>query len=291
MRKIRVAATQMSCTWSIEANIRKADHLVRLAASQQANIILLQELFETPYFCQKENPEHFQYATELEHSKAVAHFRKLAQELKVVLPISFYEKRNKAKYNSVVVIDADGHILGTYRKTHVPEGPGCEEKYYFNPGDTGFRVWQTRYAKIGVGICWDQWYPEAARIMALQGAELLLYPAAIGAVEGGSEEDKNHWQICMQGHAAANMIPVVVSNRVGTEAMDDAQTSFYGSSFITDCMGQKINEADQQAETVLVCSLNLDEIERKRSARGVFRDRRPDMYRSLLTQDGYQKIE
>lgn len=172
MRKVKVAATQMSCSTNIEENISKAEKLVREAAAQGAQIILLQELFETPYFCQKEKSDYYSYATELEHNKAVNHFRKIAKELQVVLPISFYEKKNYARYNSLAVIDADGEVLGKYRKSHIPDGPGYEEKFYFNPGDTGFKVWNTRYAKIGVGVCWDQWYPEAARCMALMGAEL-----------------------------------------------------------------------------------------------------------------------
>lgn len=287
MRQVTVAATQMSCTWDTEDNIRKAERLVRQAAGQGAQIILLQELFETPYFCQKEKPEYYKYAAELEQNRAVAHFRQVAKELGVVLPISFYEKKNYARYNSIAVIDADGAVLGTYRKSHIPDGPGYEEKFYFNPGDTGFKVWNTRYAKIGVGICWDQWYPEAARIMTLMGAELLFYPTAIGSEPQNSAIDsKDHWQICMQGHAAANLIPVVASNRIGTESDDDSSITFYGSSFIAGPTGQKIAEAGRAEEAVLTAAFDLDELEMQRLDWGIFRDRRPDLYQVLGTYDG-----
>ena len=244
MRTVKVAATQMRCTSNIEENIQKADRMVRQAAAEGAQIILLQELFETPYFCQKEKPEYYDYAVELEDNKAVTHFKKVAGELGVVLPISFYEKKNNARYNSLAVIDADGAVLGTYRKSHIPDGPGYEEKYYFNPGDTGFKVWDTRYAKIGVGICWDQWFPEAARCMALMGAELLFYPTAIGSEPESPEIDsRDHWQRCMIGHSACNLMPVIASNRVGAEQVDDSEIRFYGSSFITDATGEKVAEA------------------------------------------------
>ena len=244
VRNVKVAATQMSCSGSIDDNIAKADVLVRKAAGKGAQIILLQELFETPYFCQKEKSDYYVYATELEQNKAVNHFKKVAKELQVVLPISFYEKKNYARYNSLAVIDADGDVLGKYRKSHIPDGPGYEEKFYFNPGDTGFKVWNTRYAKIGVGVCWDQWYPEAARCMALMGAELLFYPTAIGSEpEDGSIDSKDHWQTCMFGHAAANLIPVIASNRIGIEEDDDSSITFYGSSFIAGPQGKMVSEA------------------------------------------------
>ena len=287
MRLVKVAATQMSCTWDVDDNIRKADALVREAAAKGAQIILLQELFETPYFCQKEKPEYYNCATELEKNKAVNHFKKVAKELGVVLPISFYEKKNNARYNSLAVIDADGEVLGHYRKSHIPDGPGYEEKYYFNPGDTGFKVWNTRYARIGVGICWDQWYPESARCMTLMGAELLFFPTAIGSEpEDSSIDSKDHWQTVMLGHAAANLVPVIASNRIGVETEDDSSITFYGSSFIAGPTGQKIVEAGRDEQAVLVAEFDLDKIEFQRIEWGIFRDRRPDLYKIITTYDG-----
>lgn len=287
MRNVKVAATQMSCSSNIDENISKAETLVREAAAQGAQIILLQELFETPYFCQKEKADYYAYATELEHNKAINHFTAIAKELQVVLPISFYEKKNYARYNSLAVIDADGTILGKYRKSHIPDGPGYEEKFYFNPGDTGFKVWNTRYAKIGVGICWDQWYPEAARVMSLMGAEILFYPTAIGSEpQDGSIDSKDHWQTCMLGHAAANLIPVVASNRIGEEIDEDSSINFYGSSFIAGPQGNKIVEAGRDEQTVLVGEFDLDALEVGRIEWGVFRDRRPDLYKMIGSYDG-----
>lgn len=292
MRRIKVAATQMGCSKNIDENIEKAERLVRKAAGEGAQIILLQELFETPYFCQKEKADYYVYAKELEENKAVRHFKKIAKELAVVLPISFYEKKNYARYNAVAVIDADGTVLGTYRKSHIPDGPGYEEKFYFNPGDTGFRVWNTRYAKIGVGICWDQWYPEAARCMTLMGAELLLYPTAIGSEPQDTTVDsKDHWQTCMLGHAAANLIPVVASNRIGTEADDESKITFYGSSFIAGPQGNKIAEADRIQEDVLLADFDLDQLETQRIEWGIFRDRRPDLYKVITSYDGERIIK
>lgn len=287
MRKVKVAATQMSCSGNIDENIQKADALVREAAAQGAQIILLQELFETPYFCQKEKADYYVYATELEQNKAVNHFKQVAKELQVVLPISFYEKKNYARYNSLAVIDADGTVLGKYRKSHIPDGPGYEEKFYFNPGDTGFKVWNTRYAKIGVGICWDQWYPEAARVMSLMGAEVLFYPTAIGSEpQDGSIDSKDHWQMCMRGHAAANLIPVVASNRIGEEVDEDSSINFYGSSFIAGPQGNMIVEAGRDEQAVLVSEFDLDALEVQRIEWGIFRDRRPDLYRMIASYDG-----
>jgi N-carbamoylputrescine amidase len=277
----------MSCSSNIDENISKAETLVREAAAQGAQIILLQELFETPYFCQKEKAEYYAYATELEHNKAINHFTAVAKELQVVLPISFYEKKNYARYNSLAVIDADGTVLGKYRKSHIPDGPGYEEKFYFNPGDTGFKVWNTRYAKIGVGICWDQWYPEAARVMSLMGAEILFYPTAIGSEpQDGSIDSKDHWQTCMLGHAAANLIPVVASNRIGEEIDEDSSINFYGSSFIAGPQGNKIVEAGRDEQTVLVSEFDLDALEVGRIEWGIFRDRRPDLYKMIGSYDG-----
>ena len=287
LRTVNVAATQMSCSNNIDENIAKADSLVRKAAAQGAQIILLQELFETPYFCQKEKSQYYVYATELEQNKAVNHFKQVAKELRVVLPISFYEKKNYARYNSLAVIDAGGEVLGKYRKSHIPDGPGYEEKFYFNPGDTGFKVWNTRFGKIGVGVCWDQWYPEAARCMALMGAELLFYPTAIGSEpQDGSMDSKEHWQTCMLGHAAANLIPVIASNRIGVEEDDESIITFYGSSFIAGPQGKKVAEAGRTEESVLVAEFDLDQLETQRIEWGIFRDRRPDLYRIIASYDG-----
>lgn len=287
MRKVTVAATQMRCSADIRRNIEHAEELVRFAAARGAQVILLQELFETPYFCQVELCEHYFVAAETAENEAVQHFRKVAAELGVVLPISFYEKKNNARFNSVAVIDADGSVLGVYRKSHIPDGPGYEEKYYFNPGDTGFLVWETRYAKIGVGICWDQWFPEAARCMALMGAEILLYPTAIGSEPlSGMTDSKEHWQVCMRGHAAANLIPVVASNRIGEETTGAASLTFYGSSFIAGPQGQILAEASRENEEVLTHAFDLDELELLRADWGIFRDRRPELYKPLLTHDG-----
>jgi N-carbamoylputrescine amidase len=287
MRTVKAAAVQMRCTASTEENIQKADSMAREAAARGARIILLQELFETPYFCQRENPKFYHRATELENNAAVRHFRRVAEELEVVLPISFYEKRNNARYNTVAVIDADGGVAGVYRKSHLPGGPGYEEKYYFNPGDTGFRVWDTRYAKIGVGICWDQWFPEAARCMALAGAELLLYPTAIGSEpESPGVDSKAHWQRCMIGHAACNMVPVMAANRVGAEVADGSRIEFYGSSFITDAAGEKIAEAGRTEEAIITAEIDLEQAAYQRAEWGLFRDRRPELYQAILTSDG-----
>jgi N-carbamoylputrescine amidase len=290
MRKVKVAATQMSCTNNIDENIQNADRLVREAAAKGAQIILIQELFETLYFCQKEKPEYYNYATEVEENKAINHFKQVAKELEVVLPISFYEKKNNARYNALAVIDADGEVLGVYRKSHIPDGPGYEEKYYFNPGDTGFKVWKTKYGKIGVGICWDQWYPEAARCMALMGAELLFYPTAIGSEpESPDVDSRDHWQRCMLGHAACNLMPVIASNRIGKEVIGDSTINFYGSSFISNAVGEKIVESNRTDESVLVAEFDLDAIQEQRIEWGIFRDRRPDLYGAILTYDGDTK--
>jgi len=286
MRNVRVAVTQMQCSEDRQANIERAERLVRQAAGQGAQIILLQELFETLYFCQKERPDYLSFATDTQENAAVQHFSKLAGELNVVLPISFYEKKNQAHYNSIACIDADGSVLGVYRKTHIPDGPGYEEKYYFSPGDTGFKVWDTCYGKIGIGICWDQWFPETARCMALMGAELLFYPTAIGSEPLDPRYDsKDHWQTVMRGHSAANIMPVA-ANRIGTETIVESTITFYGSSFITDNKGQLVAEADRVTEEVLMAEFDLDAYAAERAAWGLFRDRRPERYGALLTLDG-----
>ncbi|MBE5961574.1 MAG: N-carbamoylputrescine amidase [Lachnospiraceae bacterium] len=280
MRKVKVAATQMSCSWDREETLKKADGMVREAARQGANIILLQELFEMPYFCQQERYEYYNLATTLEENPAGNHFKKVAKELNVVIPVSFYEAAGNTTFNTVAMIDADGEVLGIYRKTHIPCGESYEEKFYFSPGDTGFKVWNTRYGKIGVGICWDQWFPESARCMALLGAEILLYPTAIGSEPVMEVDSMEHWRRCMQGHAASNIMPVIASNRVGTET-DGTSMTFYGSSFIADQTGAIIASADRTEETVLVAEFDLDAIWEYRIGWGVFRDRRPEMYGPL----------
>ena len=282
MRKVKVAATQMSCSWNREEVLDKAEKLVRKAAAEGANIILLQELFETPYFCQKQKFEYFDLAKPLSENAAVKRFTEVAKELQVVLPISFYEKAGNTAFNTIAIIDADGTILGTYRKTHIPDGLPYAEKFYFTPGDTGFKVWKTKYADIGVGICWDQWFPEAARSMALLGSELLFYPTAIGSEPTLNVDSKSHWQHAMQGHAAANIMPVIASNRIGTETDDESSMTFYGSSFIADQTGTIVEEADRETESVLVHEFDLDAIAQMRREWGVFRDRRPEMYGTLM---------
>ncbi|MCM2403102.1 N-carbamoylputrescine amidase [Rhizobium sp. S153] len=288
MAHVTVAATQMACSWDLKGNIERAEKLIRKAAADGARIILIQELFEAPYFCQDQIAEFFDMAKPFESNPLIAHFAKLAAELNVVLPVSFFEKAGQTYFNSVAIVDADGAVLGLYRKSHIPDGPGYTEKYYFSPGDTGFRVWQTRHAKIGVGICWDQWFPEAARAMALQGAELLFYPTAIGSEpQDPTIDSAAHWQRVMQGHAAANVVPVIASNRIGKEpGRKGTELTFYGSSFITDQTGAKIAEADRTSETVLTATFDLDGIAKQRTAWGLFRDRRPELYRPLMTLDG-----
>ena len=283
MRKVVVAATQMSCTWDREATLAKAEKLVREAAAKGANIILLQELFETPYFCQRHDFEYMDLATTPEENPAVKRFQKVAKELDVVIPVSFFERAGNAAFNSIAIIDADGTVLGKYRKTHIPDGMPYAEKFFFTPGDTGFKVWKTKYATIGVGICWDQWFPEAARCMALLGAEILFYPTAIGSEPVLQTDSKPHWQRCMQGHAAANIMPVVASNRIGHEVQKDSEMTFYGSSFIADETGGLVAEADRETEGVITAEFDLDAIAQKRREWGVFRDRRPEMYGTHLT--------
>ena len=283
MRKIKVAATQMSCTWDLEVTLKKAEDMVRDAKKQGANIVLLQELFETPYFCQTESYEYLNIATSVKDNRAVNHFKEIAKELEIVIPISFFERAVNTTFNSLVVIDADGSVMDTYRKTHIPDGHCYEEKFYFTPGDTGFKVWDTAYGRIGVGICWDQWFPESARIMALMGAEILFYPTAIGSEPILPIDSQPHWQRCMQGHAAANIIPLVASNRVGTEVQDESSMTFYGSSFIAGPTGEIVKQMDRNKEGVIVAEFDLDEIREKRQSWGIYRDRRPEMYKPILS--------
>lgn len=287
MSSVTVAATQMACTWDVEENIANAEQLVRAAAAQGANVILLQELFERLYFCQVQKETFRQFATSPGDNPAIQHFTALAKELNVVLPISFFERAGQVAFNSVMAIDADGSQLGIYRKTHIPDGPGYCEKFYFSPGDTGFKVWQTAFGRIGVGICWDQWFPESARSMAVQGAELLLYPTAIGTEPYDiSLDSKDHWQRTQQGHAAANVMPVIASNRVGVEAVDDSSITFYGSSFIADATGALVKSMDKKETGVISHTFDLGAIKSLREEWGLFRDRRPDRYQPMMTKDG-----
>jgi len=285
--KVNVSCTQMRCDWDIQDNIQRAEKLILQAADQGAQIILLQELFETPYFPIDQQAKHFDLASVLDDQTTIKKMRKIAKKLKVVLPISFFERSGQVYYNSVVIIDADGEIVGHYRKSHIPQFPGYEEKFYFSPGDTGFKAIQTRYGCLGVGICWDQWFPEAARIMALKGAEILLYPTAIGSeIFSPDLDSKDHWQSVMCGHAAANIVPVISSNRIGKEVSGINEIEFYGSSFICDHKGKIIKSADKTSESVLTHTFDLNEIRDYRRSWGVFRDRRTSLYGSLLLHDG-----
>ena len=286
MRNVTVAAVQMKCSKSVEKNIAHAEELVRQAAAKGAEIVLLPELFERPYFCQERRYEYYEYAQTVEENPAVRHFSRVAAELGIVIPVSFYEKEVNNTYNSVAVLDADGKNLGIYRKTHIPDDHYYQEKFYFTPGDTGFRVFDTRYGKIGVGICWDQWFPETARCMALEGAELLFYPTAIGSEPILACDSMPHWRRCMQGHAAMNLMPVIAANRIGKEevkpcAENGGQESaliFYGSSFITDETGELLQTASRDQEEILTETFDLDELAAKRLEWGLFRDRRPKCY-------------
>ncbi len=286
MRFVSLAATQMSCSWDIEHNLDQAEQLVRDAAGQSAQIILLQELFATPYFCSELNDDHFALAQCFEDSPLIRRFAALADELEVVLPISYFERDGESYFNSLCVADADGRVLGNYRKSHIPSGPGYQETYYFAPGNTGFRVWDTRYANIGVGICWDQWFPEAARAMVLAGAEVLLYPTAIGSEPEEPQLDSSgHWQRVMQGHAGANLVPLVASNRIGVETNGGCELTFYGSSFICDQTGAMLRTAGRTEPQILLQSLDLDAMAEARERWGVFQSRRPDLYGDLTNTE------
>lgn len=291
MRKVTVAAVQMSIPETPEKSVEKADKLIREAAAKGADIILLPELFENWYFCQERRYDSYKLALPLEENPAVRHFKGVASELGVVLPISFFEQDNTVLYNSLAMIDADGEILGVYRKTHIPDDHFYQEKFYFTPGNTGFKVWDTKFGRIGAGICWDQWFPEAARCMALMGAELLLYPTAIGSEPIIECDSMPHWRRCMQGHSAANLMPVIAANRVGIERVtpdednshQSSSLTFYGSSFITDGTGALLQSADRESDCVILQELDLDAIADLRMSWGVFRDRRPEAYRQITT--------
>jgi N-carbamoylputrescine amidase len=284
---ITVAALQMSMTASIDENVKTAERLVRDAAAQGASVILIPELFEGPYFCIDQKAADLLRARPIDGHPTLAHFAALAAELNVVLPLSIYELAGNARFNTVVMVDADGSTLGTYRKSHIPDGPGYTEKYYFSPGDTGFRVWHTRFGCIGVGICWDQWFPECARAMALLGAEVLLYPTAIGSEPPDPSWDSSgHWRRVMQGHSGANLVPVVAANRVGRELGANSEITFYGTSFITDLTGDVVADAGRGSEAIITATIDRAANAALRASWGLFRDRRPDLYGPLRTLDG-----
>ncbi|ELB2827626.1 N-carbamoylputrescine amidase [Vibrio alginolyticus] len=279
---VKFAALQLTKNWDLEENLAKAKKAIREAAQNGANVILPQELFAAPYFCKKQEAKYFELAEETENCRLIKEMSALAKELGVVIPVSYFEKAGNTFFNSLVMIDADGTVLDNYRKSHIPDGPGYSEKYYFSPGDTGFKVWQTKFGKFGAGICWDQWFPELARSLALHGAEAIFYPTAIGSEpQDPTLDSRDHWQRTMQGHSAANLVPVIASNRVGTEVDDGIETTFYGSSFITDHTGAKIAEAPREGETIIYAEIDLAATAKARHAWGLFRDRRPDLYTSV----------
>ena len=288
MRQVTLAATQMACGEDSQKNVDRAEGLVRAAHSKGANVILVQELFETPYFCKDQLARHFSLAQPFEGNPLIKRFSALARELGVVLPISFFERANTAHFNSLAMIDADGSVLGLYRKSHIPDGPGYQEKYYFNPGDTGFKVWTTRFGRVGAGICWDQWFPECARAMALMGAEVICYPTAIGSEPppAPAVDSSAHWRRVMQGHAGANYVPVIASNRIGREVGESCEITFYGTSFIAGPTGEILAEAGRDSEAVVLATVDLDQIGEARRSWGLFRDRRPELYAPLMTLDG-----
>ncbi|EJG0479389.1 N-carbamoylputrescine amidase [Vibrio alginolyticus] len=279
---VKFAALQLTKSWDLEDNLAKAKKAIREAAQNGANVILPQELFAAPYFCKKQEAKYFELAEETENCRLIKEMSALAKELGVVIPVSYFEKAGNTFFNSLVMIDADGTVLDNYRKSHIPDGPGYSEKYYFSPGDTGFKVWQTKFGKFGAGICWDQWFPELARSLALHGAEAIFYPTAIGSEpQDPTLDSRDHWQRTMQGHSAANLVPVIASNRVGTEVDDGIETTFYGSSFVTDHTGAKIAEAPREGETIIYAEIDLAATAKARHAWGLFRDRRPDLYTSV----------
>ena len=275
---VRVAAIQCAFTDDLDTNVDRVEALVRVAAAQGAQVILPSELFEGLYFCREEKDAFFAWAKPVAGHPTITRFQRLAKELGVVLPVSFFERDGQAYYNSLAMVDADGSLLGIYRKSHIPDGPGYEEKFYFRPGNTGFKVWDTRFGRLGVGICWDQWYPECARAMMLLGADLLLYPTAIGTEPENPELDtKDLWQRAMIGHAVSNVVPVVAANRTGTEG----DQTFYGHSFIANHRGDLVAELGRTETGLITADLDLDEIRRNRASFGFFRDRRPDLYTIL----------
>lgn len=290
MSLVKVAAIQLDCVADPQANLAHAEKLVRKAADEGAKIILLPELFERPYFCQEQRYDYYAYATPVMENPAVQRLSAVARELAVVLPVSFYEKDGTRLFNSIAMLDADGSVMGVYRKTHIPDDHYYQEKFYFTPGNTGFKVWDTRYGKIGVGICWDQWFPEAARSMALLGADILLYPTAIGSEPILEVDSSGHWMRTMQGHSAANILPVMAANRYGTETVTPcpengqqaSSLTFYGTSFITDETGDILKKAGRTGDEILTAAFDFDQIRSERLSWGLFRDRRPETYQQLI---------
>ena len=289
--KTTLAISQMSVSKDYEENIKKATQLIREAKSKGADLILLQELFERPYFCQIEDYERFDYAEEYEHSKTLEYFQKLAKELEIVLPISFFEKSGNCYYNSICVIDKDGERKGLYRKTHIPTGQCYEEKFYFSPGDTGFKVFSTEFGKIGIGICWDQWFLETGRILALKGADFIFFPTAIGTEPVLKTDTSAHWRNAMIGQSALNIIPVCCSNRIGTEDDISSSMTFYGQSFLTSEEGNVLKSCSSDKEEVITCSFDVEKIREKRMTWGIFRDRRTEMYSDILKRDASEEIK
>ena len=299
---VTVAAIQFACGKAayknadisdeelVGKNLDKAEKLTRKAAAQGAQIVLLSELFERQYFCQERRYDYYDFATPLNGNRAVKRFKSICKELHLVMPISFYEREGNVMYNSVAMIDADGEVLGVYRKTHIPDDHFYQEKFYFTPGDTGFTVFETAYGRVGVGICWDQWFPETARCLALQGADIILYPTAIGSEPILNVDSSGHWQRTMQGHAAANIIPVVAANRIGTEEVFPSEEnggqlsglSFYGTSFMTDETGEILRQATRDSEEIIMAVYDFQEIRQNRLSWGLFRDRRPECYSDLV---------
>jgi len=290
MRNITVAAIQMQCSTVVEENLKKAEEMVRKAAGKGAQVILLPELFEREYFCQQKRYDFYEYALPVDENPAVQMGKRLARELDVVLPISFYERDGNVLYNSLAWIDADGELLGVYRKTHIPDDHFYQEKFYFTPGNTGFMVFDTKYGRLGAGICWDQWFPETARALALKGAEVIFYPTAIGSEPILDTDSMPHWRRCMQGHAGANLVPVVAANRIGREDVEPCEANagqksalvFYGSSFIADETGELVQSASRDKEEILVQIFDLDQVRENRLSWGIFRDRRPEMYEDIV---------
>lgn len=286
-RIVKFAAVQLAISWDLSNNLEKISNAVREAANNGAQVVVLQELFAAPYFCKEQVARYFELAEETANSQLIKHMSQLARECDVVIPVSYFEKAGNSFFNSLVMIDADGTVLDNYRKSHIPDGPGYCEKFYFSPGDTGFKVWRTKYGTFGAGICWDQWFPELARSLVLAGAEAIFYPTAIGSEpQDPTLDSRDHWQRTMQGHSAANGVPVIASNRTGVETDDGIETTFYGSSFITDNTGGKLAEASRDEETIIYAEVDLAQAAQERHSWGLFRDRRPDLYGALNSLTG-----